>query len=401
MNRPRLEVSEIFQEHENTFLEAYGRVLTPGQSRVLTAIMQCRTAALGGHKRTCSACDHEEIAYNSCRNRHCPKCQATAQAEWLSARVGDLLPVQYFHVVFTLPDELRSLALTNKKMLYGLLFQAASSTLKTIALDTKHLGAEIGFLAVIHTWGQALLHHPHLHCIVPGGGLSPDGDRWVTCRENFFLSVRVLSRLFRRRFLEALDAAFRAGKLSFHGKNKPLAEPKVWAQFVAPLRKIEWNVYSKPPFGGPVQVLKYLARYTHRVAFSNRRLISINNGRVSFSWKDYATGMTRSMTLDAAEFMRRFLLHVLPSGFVRIRQYGFLSNGVRKRKLDHIRTVLSETGEMTDDGDDKVNALVQSVTEPCSNLCPKCKRGQLVVTETVYPSLKIPEELVIATMNTS
>jgi len=371
--------------------------MSADQRRVLTAIMQCRTAALGGHKRTCTVCGHEEIAYNSCRSRHCPKCQATAQAEWLSARVADLLPVPYFHVVFTLPDELRPLALTNKKTLYGLLFQVASDTLKTIALDPKHLGAEIGFLAVLHTWGQNLLHHPHLHCIVPGGGLSPDGHRWVACRENFFLSVRVLSRLFRRRFLEALDAAFRAGELSFHGINRPLAEPVAWTRFLARLRKTEWNVHAKPPFGSPVQVLKYLARYTHRVAVDNRRLISLKDGEVTFRWKDYTTGLTRRMALDAVEFMRRFLLHVLPSGFVRIRQYGFLSNGVRKRKLEHIRTLLSESSEM----DEKMTALVQSVTEPCSNLCPKCKRGRLVVTEIFQPGVELPGELFFVMLNTT
>ena len=313
----------------------------PSSAAPCSDIAACRTAALGGHVEECDRCGHQQIAYNSCRNRHCPKCQATAAAQWLEAREAELLPVEYFHVVFTLPAALGPIALQNPRVVYGLLFRAAAETLQQIAADPKHLGAEIGFLAVLHTWGQNLEHHPHVHCVVPGGGLSPDGSRWVACRPGFFLPVRVLSRVFRGKFLALLRAAFDQGKLSFHGKLGALADAGEFRRRLAASAQTEWVVYAKPPFGGPEQVLKYLARYTHRVAISNRRLVALEDGEVTFHWKDYAHGGgQKTMTLKAIEFIRRFLLHVLPSGFVRIRHYGFLANRVCREKLALCRALL-------------------------------------------------------------
>ena len=332
MSGHRPEVADVFRKYGNDFLEAH-RACSEHR-RVLRDLTQCRTQALGGHKYRCESCNHEKIVYNSCRNRHCPKCQAAARAEWLEQRRKDLLEVAYFHVVFTIPDELGPLALQNKKLLYGILFRAASETLLTLAKDPKHLGAQLGFLAVLHTWGQNLHLHPHLHCVVPGGGLSIDGQSWVSCKENFFLPVRVLSRLFRGKFLSYLDNAFANGEIRFFGKLERLAEASSWRRFLRHRRSSEWVVYSKPPFGGPEQVLKYLARYTHRVAISNQRIVSLEDGRVCFRYKDYARGnRQKMMTLQAKEFIRRFLLHVLPSGFMRIRYYGFLANRHRQEKL--------------------------------------------------------------------
>ena len=297
----------------------------------MSAIERCRTAALGGHVEQCDACGHQRIAFNSCRDRHCPKCQSLTRAQWLEDRRAELLPVEYFHVVFTLPQEIAAIAYQNKAMVYDLLFRATAETLRAIAADPKHLGAEIGFIAILHTWGQNLLHHPHLHCVVPGGGLSPDGQHWIACRPGFFLPVRVLSRLFRRRFLTMLQQAFAAGSLTFHNALAKLTDPRAFARYLAPTARAEWVVYAKPPFGGPQRVLEYLGRYTHRVAIANSRLLAMDERSVTFRWKDYrAKGKTRhkAMTLSPQEFMRRFLLHVLPGGFHRIRQGIVFSNAL-------------------------------------------------------------------------
>jgi len=317
--------------------------LNLAQLKVMSAIEQCRSAALGGHVLACQNCEHTDIAYNSCRNRHCPKCQASAARRWLEARQSELLPVEYYHVVLTLPAPISGIAYYNKSVMYGMLFDVAAETLRTIAADPKHLGAKIGATLVLHTWGSALTHHPHVHGIVPGGGLSIDGKRWVACKPGFFLPVRVLSRLFRRRFLEELDKAHRAGLLKFFGDTAQLVDSKHFAQWLAPMRQCEWVVYAKRPFAGPEAVLAYLSRYTHRVAISNSRLLRLDEHGVTFRWKDYrAKGSTRrkTMTLEADEFLRRFLLHVLPSGFHRIRHYGLLANAERKNNLAKAREFL-------------------------------------------------------------
>ncbi len=326
-----LEVADVIRTYREDFENARSGRLTSVEKRVLDDITACRTAAMGGHVDRCDRCGHLEISYNSCRNRHCPKCLASAPTKWLSDRESDLLPVDYFHVVFTIPREIATIALQNKRIVYNILFRSASETLRQVAADPKHLGAEIGFLAVLHTWGQNLEHHPHVHCVIPGGGISPDRTEWLRCRQNFFLSVKVLSRLFRGKFLHYLLEAFKKGKLEFHGQLLDLRSDKAFRAHLAPLYTKEWFVFSKAPFGGPAQVLKYLARYTHRVAISNRRLVSMNNGNVSFLWKDYANGCRRRvMTLTAVEFIRRFLTHILPKGFMRIRHYGFLANRYRR-----------------------------------------------------------------------
>ena len=338
-----LEVADIFRAHGPTWRRQQQGHLSLGQLKVMSAVEHCRSAALGGHVLRCSACAQPQIAYNSCRNRHCPKCQGSAAQRWLQARCADLLPVDYYHVVFTLPAPLSALAYTNKELMYGLLFDIAADTLRTIAADPKHLGARIGATLVLHTWGSALTHHPHVHGIVPGGGLALAADRWVPCRPGFFLPVRVLSRLFRRRFLEALAAAHGRGQLQCFGQFAALSDAAAFAQWLAPLRKIEWVVYAKRPFAGPAAVLAYLSRYTHRVAISNSRLLSLDERGVTFRWKDYRTeGRTRhkTMTLTAAEFMRRFLLHVLPSGFHRLRHYGLLANPTRKKNIEIARSLL-------------------------------------------------------------
>jgi hypothetical protein len=336
-----LEVADVFRRHGDAYRRAHEGHLGRVERRVMSAIELCRTAALGGHTEACAECGLVRCAYNSCRNRHCPKCQGDARAEWLAARQAELLPVPYFHVVFTLPAPVAEIAFQNKEAVYAILFRTAAETLRTIAADPKHLGAEIGLAAVLHTWGQTLPHHPHVHCVVPGGGPSLDGARWVACRPGFFLPVRVLSRLFRRLFLAELDAAFASGRLGFFGELARLAEPAVFARHLTKLRRVEWVVYAKPPFGGPAQVLAYLGRYTHRVAIANSRLVSIADERVAFRWKDYRHhGRTKVMTLEAGEFIRRFLLHTLPDGFHRIRHYGFLANGQRAAKLALCRRLL-------------------------------------------------------------
>jgi hypothetical protein len=339
-----LEVADIFRAHGPAWRLAQRSHLSLGQLKVMTAIEQCRTAALGGHLLHCPGCEHDQVAYNSCRNRHCPKCQANAAKRWLQARQADLLPVDYYHVVFTLPAPISDIAYYNKAVLYGLLFEVAAEVLGTIAADPKHLGAQIGMTLVLHTWGSALTHHPHVHGIVPGGGLSPDGQRWVSCKRGFFLSVRVLSRLFRRRFLEELEGAHRAGKLKFFGQYTELVDARAFARWMAPMRKCEWVVYAKRPFAGPQAVLAYLSRYTHRVAIANSRLLALDERGVTFRWKDYRDkGSTRhkTMTLTPEEFMRRFLLHVLPGGFHRIRHFGLIANNGRRENLALARELLN------------------------------------------------------------
>jgi hypothetical protein len=343
---PGLEVGDIFRRHGDAYRCVHDGHLGRVERRVMSAIELCRTAALGGHVEACVDCGLVRCAYNSCRNRHCPKCQGQARAEWLADRQAELLSVPYFHVVFTLPAPLAEIAFQNKKTVYAILFQTAAETLRTIAADPKHLGAKIGLLAVLHTWGQNLHHHPHIHCVVPGGGPSLDGTRWVGCRKSFFLPVRVLSHLFRRLFLDELRAAFEAGELGFFGELAALAQPALFARRLRDLSRIDWVVYAKPPFGGPEQVLAYLSRYTHRVAIANSRLVSLADRKVSFRWKDYRCASKRKlMTLDAGEFIRRFLLHTLPDGFHRIRHYGFLANSHRASKLALCRRLLDAPPE--------------------------------------------------------
>jgi hypothetical protein len=350
--RPALEVADIFRAHGPAWREAERGHLSLAQLKVMSAITQCRTAALGGHVLRCQACGTEQISYNSCRNRHCPKCQSGAAKRWLDARQADLLPVEYFHVVFTLPAPIADIAYQNKAALYGLLFDIAAETLLRIAADPKHLGASIGATLVLHTWGSALTHHPHVHGIVPGGGLAPDGTRWIACRPGFFVPVRVLSRLFRRRFLEELQRLHEGGKLRFFGVHAALADAAVFRAWLSPLRQCEWVVYAKRPFAGPQAVLAYLSRYTHRVAISNSRLLAMDERGVTFRWKDYrAKGKTRhkAMTLSPQEFMRRFLLHVLPGSFHRIRHYGLLANSNRRDNLALARELLHATPPRPDD----------------------------------------------------
>jgi hypothetical protein len=336
-----LEVADVFRRHGDAYRRAHDGHLGRVERRVMSAIELCRTAALGGHTEACAECGLVRCAYNSCRNRHCPKCQGQARAEWLAARQAELLPVPYFHVVFTLPAPVAEIAFHNKATVYAILFRTAAETLRTIAADPKHLGAETGFVAVLHTWGQNLHHHPHVHCVVPGGGPSLDHTRWVSCRQGFFLPVRVLSRLFRRLFLDELHTAFAAGELGFFGELAALAEPAAFTRRLRELRRVEWVVYAKPPFGGPAQVLAYLGRYTHRVAIANSRLVSLANAEVAFRWKDYRHhGKPKLMTLAADEFIRRFLLHTLPDGFHRIRHYGFLANRQRAANLALCRRLL-------------------------------------------------------------
>jgi hypothetical protein len=374
--RPKLEVADVFRRHGEAWRTANAGHVSLGQLRVMSAIETCRTAALGGHVERCEDCAHTRIAYNSCRNRHCPKCQWSAASEWLAAREAELLPVPYFHVVFTLPAEIGAIAYQNKTKIYGLLFKAAADTLTTIAADPKHLGADIGFITVLHTWGQNLDHHPHVHCIVPAGGISPDDKHWIQCRPNFFLPVRVLSRLFRRLFTERLVALHGAGELQFFGNLARLATARAFSAYLAPLRKCEWVVYAKRPFAGPRQVLSYLARYTHRVAISNSRIMSVAHGKVCFRWKDYRQdGNAKVMTLAAGEFMRRFLLHVLPDGFHRIRHYGLFANGHRAERIKLCRQLLGAAELVATNGDTVVPSPDQ--TRSCS-----CCGGRMKIVET-------------------
>lgn len=382
-------MADVFRTHQGDFLTRWNRVLSREQRKALKDIQNCRTAALGGHLHQCDRCGHRVLLYNSCRNRHCPQCQAKARARWLEQREAELLPVPYFHVVFTLPPLIGYLALQNPRTIYNILFRAASQTLLETAAETRLLGASIGFLAVLHTWGQNLQLHPHLHCVVPGGGISPDGSRWIACRkDSFFLPVRLLSHRFRKKFLSQLRHAFLRGALHFHGELRSLAGPAAFELLCDEAAHIDWVVYSKAPFGGPQRVLKYLARYTHRVAISNHRLRALENGRVNFEWKDYAhRGQRKLMTLDAAEFIRRFLLHVLPSGLVRIRQFGFLANRVRAEKLTLCRGLLDFR---------QLAAPANSEDQPHPNTqqlqcCPICKFGRLVVIEILAPQPPIED----------
>jgi len=394
VGRPALEVADIFREHGPAWREAQRGHLSLAQLKVMSAITQCRTAALGGHVLRCGGCGTDQIAYNSCRNRHCPKCQSTAAQRWLDARQADLLPVEYYHVVFTLPAPIADLAYQNKAAMYGLLFDVAADVLQTIAADPKHLGARIGATLVLHTWGSALTHHPHVHGIVPGGGLSPDGKNWVACRPGFFLPVRVLSRLFRRRFLEALQQLHRAGKLRFLGEHTALADGQAFRQWLAPMRQCEWVVYAKRPFAGPSAVLAYLSRYTHRVAISNSRLLTLDERGVTFRWKDYrAKGNTRykTMTLSCEEFMRRFLLHVLPGGFHRIRHYGLLSNGGRRLGLTTARQLLGVHTNATAASVAEDAAPDQPEAKPPTFLCRHCGRAMVIVQLLARePSIRAP-----------
>jgi hypothetical protein len=375
--RPALEVADIFRAHGPAWRDTQRGHLSLAQLKVMSAITQCRTAALGGHVLRCDGCGVEQVSYNSCRNRHCPKCQSSAAKRWLDARQADLLPVEYYHVVFTLPAPIADVAYQNKAVLYGLLFDIAAETLLRIAADPKHLGASIGATLVLHTWGSALTHHPHVHGIVPGGGLAPDGQRWIACRPGFFLPVRVLSRLFRRRFLEELQRLHEAGQLKFFGEHRALIDAQAFADWVAPLRKCEWVVYAKRPFAGPQAVLAYLSRYTHRVAISNSRLLAMDEHGVTFRWKDYrAKGKTRhkAMTLRPQEFMRRFLLHVLPGGFHRIRHYGLLANGSRRDNLALARELLHVAPPPLDESADE-----QSTIPSPTFVCAHCGQAMVVL----------------------
>ncbi len=383
-----LEMADIFRRIGPAYRRDHADALSRGQRCVMSAIERCRTAALGGHVEQCDRCAHQRIAFNSCRNRHCPKCQSLVRAQWLEDRQAELLPVEYFHVVFTLPREIAAIAYQNKAVVYDILFRAAAETMRTIAADPKHLGAEIGFIAILHTWGQNLLHHPHLHCVVPGGGVGPEGDRWIACRPGFFLPVRVLSRLFRRVFLLQLRAAFDCGRLHFFNELAALQATGAFARYLAPVAAAEWVVYAKPPFGGPERVLEYLGRYTHRVALSNNRLIDFVDDTVEFRWKDYRhESRQKVMRLDAQEFVRRFLLHVLPTGFQRIRHYGLLANRHREPKLARCRELLdapapapAPPAEPEDFRDRYLRLTGVSLHD-----CPECGQGRMICIESFLP----------------
>jgi hypothetical protein len=382
--KARIEVRDVIRQYAAPCLRQRGQRVTTAEKQMLRALAACRTAQLGGHLETCDHCGYQQPVYNSCRNRHCPKCQAAARGAWLEARRAELLPVEYFHVVFTLPQAMAQIAFQNKRVVYGLLFRAAAETLLEVAADPKHLGAHIGFLCVLHTWGQNLLHHPHVHCVVPGGGLAPDRSRWLSCRAGFFLPVRVLSRVFRGKFLAHLRSAFQQGALHFRGHLPPWADPKAFAAVVREAYRYEWVVHAKPPFGGPEQVLKYLARYTHRVAISNDRLLALENDRVTFRWKNYAaSGRIQTMTVSAIEFLRRFLLHVLPGGFVRIRHYGILANCNRQTALPICQALLGVTSPLgTSHTMDEAPSEMPDQPADVKTLCPRCRWGAMLVTET-------------------
>ena len=377
MLRPALEVADIFRDHGAAWREANRGHVSLGQLKVMSAIERCRTAALGGHVASCEseACGHTLISYNSCRNRHCPKCQGAAACKWLAAREAELLPVGYFHVVYTLPARLRDVAYQNKRVIYDLLMKAAAETTLTIAADPKRLGARIGITAVLHTWGSAMTHHPHVHMIVPGGGLSDDGSRWISSPSNFLVHVNVLARLFRGKLLAMLTQAHVEGRLKFFNTHAQLADNSAFKRFLAPLRHIKWVVYCKDPFAGPQQVLRYLSRYTHRVAISNRRLVAADDGGVAFRWKDYridGPGRWKTMTLEVGEFIRRFLMHVLPKGFHRIRHYGLFANGNRAESIAKARELLAVKAAEAD--------------QPCAlpRPCPCCG-GRMLIIETFAP----------------
>jgi hypothetical protein len=385
VSRPALEVADIFRGHGPVWRQANAGHVSLEQLKVMSAIESCRTVALGGHVARCEDCAYTTIAYNSCRNRHCPKCQGAAAKEWLAEREADLLPVPYYHVVFTLPAPIADIAYQNKAVVYDLLFRASAETMLTIAADPKHLGARIGITSVLHTWGSAMTHHPHVHMIVPGGGISPDGSRWVSCRPGFFLPVRVLSHLFRRLFLKALLAAHAAGRLNFFGKHAHLADAQSFAAFLAPLCKAEWVVYSKRPFGGPEAVLAYLSRYTHRVAIANSRLTALDERGVTFNWKDYrikGRDRYKRMTLATGEFIRRFLIHVLPRGFHRIRHYGLFANANRAENIATARALLNVAPPAADP--QQPPDIATDTPHVLSCPCPRCG-GRMIVIETFAP----------------
>ena len=387
MPRPTLELADIFRLHGPAYRAAHDLPLE--QLRVMRAIETCRTAALGGHVERCGHCDYERIAYNSCRNRHCPKCQTLARQQWLQRRKEELLPIPYFHVVFTIPPAIAALALQNKKAVFQILFRASAETLLTIAQDPKHLGAAIGFFSILHSWGQNLLFHPHVHCVVTGGGLSPEQDHWVSSRPTFFLSVRVLSRLFRRLFLEALEQAYADGQLQFCGQLESLRDADAFQHHLAPARESEWVVYSKPPFGGPAHVIDYLGRYTHRVALSNQRLLAFDSHQVTFQYKDYGSDdpqQSRSMTLTADEFLRRFLLHVIPSGFQRIRHYGLFTNRFRVQNLARCRALLQGLCADMLPAHSQIEIVLALLVENAAR-CPQCKVGIMVRT-AILPTVR-------------
>jgi hypothetical protein len=401
-------VAEVIRSCCDVFLEQYGASLTPEQRRALDDLTVCRTAALGGHILECPQCGHQEIAYNSCGNRHCPKCQATAAARWLETQAADLLDTPYFHVVLTLPKTLGPIALHNPREVYGLLMRAAAETILEVAANPRHLGAEVGVLAVLHTWGQNLALHPHVHCVVTGGGLAPDGSHWIVGREDFFLPVRVLRRVFRGKFLAGLHAAFERGHLRFPGALAPLARPDRFDALLTVAVRTEWVAHVKRPFGGAEIVLKYLARYTHKAAISNHRLIDLTDGQVTFRWKDYAHGGRPStMTLDAVEFVRRFLMHVLPRGFVRIRHYGLLANGHRQEKLARCRELLGMAAAPQGDTNpnDAVTPPAREATVTATRVCPRCGAGRMVVITELPPMLVdqgiAPEHVPYVTLDSS
>jgi len=387
VSRQALEVADIFSAQGPAWRQAHQGHISLGQLKVMSSIEACRSAALGGHVLHCQSCDHQQIAYNSCRNRHCPRCQGSAAHRWLEARQADLLPVEYYHLVFTLPAPISDLGFSNQSVIYAILFKAAAATVQTIATDPKHLGARVGLTLVLHTWGSAMTHHPHVHGIVPGGGLSIDGEQWIHCRPGFFLPVRVLSRLFRRLFLERLNQAYQAGDLQFFGQLQALADARAFLDWIKPLQKMEWVVYAKRPFAGPEAVLAYLSRYTHRVAIANSRLLKFNDQGVTFKWKDYRNKHRfrhKAMTLKTDEFIRRFLIHVLPGGFHRIRHYGLLANSGRRDNLKRARELLLE---QTDD-DAIENSVIDStasetneIPEPLqpTYICPDCGSPMVII----------------------
>src|SRR5216683_5188193 len=389
MRAPALELGDIFRLHGPAYLTTFGDSLPHEQKQALRAIAVCHTAALGGHVEECDRCGYRKISYCSCRNRHCPKCHGQAGARWLEQRAEELLPVEYFQVVFTVPQMVAPLALRNQRVVYGILFRAAAETLLQIAADPRHLGARIGFWAVLHTWGQKLHHHPHLHCVVPGGGIASDQRHWISCRRQFLFPVKVLSRLFRAKFVAYLKTAFRRGELGFHGELKSLGEKRNFVELLKRLAGTEWVVYAKPPFGGPRQVLKYLARYTNRVAISNQRLISLENGRVTFSWKNYARASEpATMTLQATEFIRRFLLHVLPGGFVKVRHFGFLANRCRRDSVGLCRKLLAASSTQPEGFDPCHDSLSMEQDAGPLDRCPRCKVGSMRPLEILHSALR-------------
>lgn len=390
--RPAHELADIVRAYGAAYRRTH--VVTPAQGMALRAIEQCRTATLGGHVEGCDACGARRVAYNSCRNRHCPKCQASARAKWVAAQQSLLLPIEYFHVVFTLPHALNAIARVNQRRIYALLFRTAAATLQCFARDPRHLGAELGVTAVLHTWGQNLSQHVHLHCVVTGGGLSADGQRWVSARQGFLFPVRALSKVFRGKFLAGLRKLRARGLLLFAGDSATLADEQVWMAWIRALGATEWVVYAKPPFGGPERVLKYLGRYTHRIAIVNQRIISIDDDVVCFRWKDYADhNRVKAMALSAEEFLRRFLLHVVPSGFMRIRHFGLLANRHRAIKLTRCRTLLdpatpTEPDSFNDTADRTLAPTLSTTTEP--QICPVCGGGPLRIVELLTPLRGIP-----------